>query len=211
MISKIKQIEKRILLAKSLLTSAVTLLSTVTMAYFISTVIVDKETKTLIKQDYFTYLETGLDKDIFNEEYLKVGFNHFDRNDNGKLSQYGYVETLEDFLVYYNLKDSSKIYHEIINDLLNKAKSTEPFASLPSEERRLMDNVQVFVQKKDSINALNALNELKQVILARHKEYIKIDAQNAWSIPLAFVGIGFTLIFGVWSTILTIKKYRNSE
>ena len=69
-----------------------------------------------------------------------------------------------------------------------------------------MDNIQIFIQKKDSINALNTLNELKQVILARHKEYIKIDSQNAWSIPLAFVGIGFTLIFGVWSTILTIKK-----
>ncbi|MCH8034482.1 MAG: hypothetical protein IH950_12110 [Bacteroidetes bacterium] len=188
-------IERRILVLRTMSSALITILSGVVMFYFILDVIIDRGTKSSIKQDYFSYLETGLEKGIFNEEYLKVGFNHFDRNDNGKLSQYGYVESLEDFLVYYNSKDTAKIYYEIIIDLLNKAKSTEPFASLPSEERRLMDNVQVFVQKKDSTNALNALNELKQVILARHKEYVKIDAQNAWSVPLAFVGIGFTLIY----------------
>ena len=73
-----------------------------------------------------------------------------------------------------------------------------------------MDNIQIFIQQKDTLNTLQSLNELKQVILARHKEYQKIESQNSWSLPLAFIGVAFTLIFGIWSTITSIKKYKNS-
>jgi len=73
-----------------------------------------------------------------------------------------------------------------------------------------MDNIQIFIQRNDSLNTLQSLNELKQVILARFKEYQKIESQNSWSLPLAFIGVVFTLILGIWSTIFSFKKYKNS-
>jgi hypothetical protein len=98
-----------------------------------------------------------------------------------------------------------------VAEVLKKAKTTEPFASLPSEERRLMDGIQVFVQKNDTASSINALNELKQVILARHKEYERIEKQNSWSLPLAVVGVFFTLLFGVRTTVLTLRRVQSPE
>lgn len=167
------------------------------------------------KEEYLLYLENGLNDNLFDDEYAKTGFNYFDRESEGSLAKLGYIELLESFTVYLITNNSQKDsvfqinYHKAI-DLLAKAKETEPFAALPNEERRLMDNIQIFIQRNDTLNTFQSLNELKQVILARHIEYQKIDRQNSWSLPLAFVGVAFTLIFGIWSIIIGIKKYKNS-
>ena len=132
----------------------------------------------------------------------------FDRKSKGELKKYGYVELLEDFLVQSGGKNENfkQAHYTKVVEVLKKAKNIEPFASLPSEERRLMDGIQLFVQKGDTTSSINALNELKQVILARHKEYERIEKQNSWSLPLAIIGVFFTLLFGIWTTVLTIKK-----
>ena len=57
-------------------------------------------------------------------------------------SKYGYIETLEDFVVYLNAperKDGPPDTNAITSavQLLTEARATEPLASLPSEERRL--------------------------------------------------------------------------
>ncbi len=166
--------------------------------------------KVSIQDNLFEYMYKGLSNNLFTDQYCKTAFNHFDRKSDGTLSKYGYIEILEDFVVYVGNKESkgNPALIDKIMGILNKAKETEPFASLPSEERRLMDNVQLFIQNNDSANSLNTLNELKQVILVRHKEYNRIAKQNAWSIPLAVLGILFTTIFGIWSIISAFRKPR---
>jgi len=124
----------------------------------------------------YEYFYSGLINGRFDEVFYKTAFSHYDRKSDGALTKYGYVETLEDFVVFIVEKgkssdDKVKIdYYDQATALLKKAKETEPFASLPSEEKRLMNNVQLFIQNNDVSNALNSLNELKQVILSRHKE-----------------------------------------
>lgn len=166
------------------------------------------KTKATEQEKYFQCLELGLTNNTFDEEYCKTSFNHFDRKSSGSLSKYGYIELLEDFLVYLSNKDKGfkEEHYKKTIEVLRKAKQTEPFASLPSEEKRLMDNIQIFIQKNDNQNSINTLNELKQVILSRHKEYERIEKQNSWSIPLAFIGIFFTIIFGIWTTTLAVKR-----
>lgn len=163
----------------------------------------------------FEYLGNGFSNDRFSEQFVKTAFNHFDRKVDGALTKYGYIETLEDFIVYLNSHTDSKNKFDTtkideVNKLLTEAKNTEPFASLPSEEKRLMDHIQILLKNGVPEAELNnSMKELKQVILARHKEYQKIESQNSWSIPLAFAGVFFTIMFGVWSIILSIRKKRN--
>ena len=73
-----------------------------------------------------------------------------------------------------------------------------------------MDHLQVLVTNKENLEpVVQTLNELKQVILARHKEYQRIEAQNSWSLPLSFVGVFLTLVFGIWTTVLSVKQGRS--
>lgn len=169
------------------------------------------------QEKYFEYLRNGINDDLFNANFVKTSFNSFDRQLDGAMSKYGYIETLEDFIVFLNTNrenpnkaDKSINQTQVVVDLLAKARETEPYASLPSEERRLMDHIQTLIKTQDNSADINqAMNELKQVILARHKEYQKIEAQNSWSIPLAFAGVFFTIVFGAWSIILSVRKKRN--
>ena len=134
-----------------------------------------------------------MEKNLFNEDFVQTAFNSFDRKCDGALSKYGYIESLEDFLVYLNslpIKDNQKdvtsTQMEPIVKLLNKAKETEPYASLPSEEKRLMNHIQILLRSNSPQSDIDqSMNELKQVLLARHKVYQEIEAQNSWSIPLA--------------------------
>lgn len=162
----------------------------------------------------FEYLASGLENNRFDADFVHTGFSHFDRQSDGALTKYGYIETLEDFVVYLNSQEKGTSLTDTnatdsVSQLLAQASETEPFASLPSEERRLMDHIQVLLKSPASGDDLaHALNELKQVLLARHKEYQRIESQNAWSIPLSFVGVILTLVFGVWSLVLAIGRKR---
>jgi len=181
-----------------------------TLSIILREKILPTERKVTTQEKLFQFLEKGLNSGQFDESFCKTAFNHFDRQADGSLSKYGYVEILEDFVVYISSKSDTIIpkYYDDAQNILQKAKETEPFASLPSEEKRLMDSIKLFIQRKDTLNAANQLDELKQVILARHREYERIEIQNSWSIPLAIMGLMLTLIFGVWRIAKTIRKER---
>src|SRR4030067_845675 len=97
-------------------------------------------------------------------------------------------------------------YSKIILNVLREAKKIEPYASLPPEERRLMDSMQEFIQNGDKPNSLNTLNQLKQVVLARHKEYENIARLNSWSLPLAIASIVLTILFGIGKGFIAIIR-----
>lgn len=165
-----------------------------------------------VKAEYFSYLETGLKESKFDEKYFDTGFSYYDRKSNGKLSSYGRTETLEDFFVYLNMyKEQPELPSgsiDLVVNLLDSARETEPFAALPPEERRLMEQLQIQLKDVDDEVTSRTMNELKQVLLARNKEYTKIEEQNAWSLPLSIIGVFLTLVFGIWSTVLSIRQSK---
>ena len=162
--------------------------------------------------NFYQYLAKGLQEEKFSDEYFRTAFNHFDRKTSGKLSKYGTVETLEDFVVYLNdQKGSSEATNATtaVVQMLSKARETQPFSALPAEERRLMEHLRALLEAQaPSERVTQAMNELKQVILVRHNEHMRIAAQNTWAIPLSFVGVLLTLLFGLWTTVLTIRQKR---
>ena len=168
-----------------------------------------------VKGEYFSYLETGLKESKFDEKYFDTGFSYYNRKSNGKLSSYGRTETLEDFFVYLNMsKDQTDLPSGSIGlvvSLLDSSRETEPFAALPPEERRLMEQLQIQLKDVEDEVTSRTMNELKQVLLARHKEYTKIEEQNAWSLPLSIIGVFLTLVFGVWSTVLSIRQSKSKH
>jgi hypothetical protein len=162
------------------------------------------------EKKFFDVLEKSINKDYFDQEYCKIIFNSIDRDVKGTLLKYGYIELLEDFLVYLDNKKEKieKVKIERLNTIIKEAKQIEPYAALPSEERRLMNTLQLFINQENWTNALNMLNELKSVILIRHQEYEKIENKAKWSNRLAFIGVSFTFIFGIWTIILSFKRRR---
>src|SRR4030067_881998 len=180
------------------------------MINFISKELLLFRTKTSAQEKYFSHLESGLKTNQFNDEFCKIAFNTIDRDEKGTLMKYGYVESLEDFLVRIVSKSGTdntyKIYSNIILNVLREAKKIEPYASLPPEERRLMASMQQFIQNGDKPNSLNTLNQLKQVVLARHKEYENIARLNSWSLPLAIASIVLTILFGIGKGFIAIIR-----
>ncbi|WP_373433480.1 hypothetical protein ACEO96_19005 [Vibrio anguillarum] len=166
-----------------------------------------------VSGEYFSYLETGLKESKFDEKYFDTGFSYYDRKSNGKLSSYGRTETLEDFFVYLNMsKERPELPSgsiSLVVNLLDSSRETEPFAALPPEERRLMEQLQIQLKNVDDEITSRTMNELKQVLLARNKEYTKIEEQNAWSLPLSIIGVFLTLVFGIWSTVLSIRQSKS--
>jgi len=164
---------------------------------------------------FFAYLEKGVQNKTFNSDYFETAFSYYDRKSNGQLSSYGKTESLEDFIIFLNSSEKAKDLQgeplNKVNVLLASSKQTEPFALLPSEERRLMEQLQLQTLQYDDEMAIRTMTELKQVLLARHKEYQKIEAQNAWSLPLSIVGVFLTLVFGIWSTILSVKQSNDKS
>ncbi|MHB1397421.1 MAG: hypothetical protein ACYDAI_03615 [Trichloromonadaceae bacterium] len=205
-------------LFNSLPTTVFPLLASVAAALTLSTFffedspLLSSRSKLSESEKMYAYLEKGVEGEKFTEDFFNTAFNHFDRKSDGSLSKYGRLETIEDFVVYLN-GNGNKFKNEqiaAVNDFLRKTKEIEPFSALPVEERRLMDQLQFLVTEKENLQpVIQTLNELKQVILARHKEYQKIEAQNSWSLPLSFVGAFLTLVFGIWTTILSFRQSKN--
>ncbi|GAA0404639.1 hypothetical protein GCM10009133_11580 [Cocleimonas flava] len=111
---------------------------------------------------------------------------------------------LEDFLVHRlqsskNEKDGLDTLQEL-KELLESENKIKPFDSLPSEERRLLKGL------RDSINndvspesTYYFIDELSTVMSVRHQEYSRAHQTNKWSVPLAIIGLIFTIIFGLIS------------
>tara|TARA_Y100000588_G_C14235310_1_gene917015 strand:+ start:1229 stop:1996 length:768 start_codon:yes stop_codon:yes gene_type:complete len=210
--SKIEILWKEMASAVLPLITSVIAAATLSTFFFDSSILIGKRSGISESEKMFVYLQDGVEKDKFDEEYFNTAFNHFDRKSDGELGKYGRIELIEDFLVYLNTKTQgeSPAKTESVRKFLSRIKAVEPFSALPAEERRLMDHLQVLVTNKENLEpVVQTLNELKQVILARHKEYQRIEAQNSWSLPLSFVGVFLTLVFGIWTTVLSVKQGRS--
>lgn len=202
---------------KTLSSAALPLLTSIIAAITLSAAFADisnllgKNSKPSESEKMFVYLMNGTHKNLFNEDFFNTAFNHFDRRSEGEISKYGRVETVEDFMVFLNTntKNQEKVNIEPVSKFLSTLREVEPFSALPAEERRLMDQLQHLLSSEgNSQPIIQTLSELKQVILARHKEYQRIEAQNSWSLPLSFIGVFLTLVFGIWTTILSIQQSR---
>ena len=111
---------------------------------------------------------------------------------------------LEDFLVHRieadNKEENSNSYTSELKILIENENQVKPFDSLPSEERRLLKGLRDSVDNNVSPESTYYfIDELSTVMAVRGQEYSRAHQTNKWSVPLAIIGLVFTIIFGLVS------------
>ena len=158
-----------------------------------------KTTNALIKQN---------DSLSININSIRKIFNSIDRKSNGKLFNYGFVNVLEDYsvnLLTAKTKEDNENFSLIVN-LINEELKGEPFNQLKPEQKRILLNLQNSLKTQDIKNGIYNLNELNDVLRIQNENIEKLEIQNAWSIPLAIIGVVLTLIFGIISLGKSFRK-----
>ncbi len=130
---------------------------------------------------------------------------------------YPLVYLLEDYLRHItpdskdkkgqgNLKEITPLYEQVKTMILEEQKES-PFVSAPEEERRILISLKSSIKNNDQQTTDFYLAELSTVISTRNQMYLKMEATNRWSVPLAIAGVVFTIFFGI-TTILSLKKSK---
>jgi hypothetical protein len=88
-----------------------------------------------------------------------------------------------------------------IKELLNQIEAETPFADLPPAERNLVIDTKRFIQGNELQAAIQKVDDLANLIEARQEAYEKLQSANKWSVPLAFIGLVLTIVFGVASLL----------
>ena len=141
-----------------------------------------------------------------NTSDLRIIFNSINRKSDGALLKYGYISTLEDYLVHITTDDNEKNdkFYKFIFTALENEKKQEPYSNLPNEERRILVSLEASIKSHETQIALLNLSSLNDVLKMENEHREKIEKQNRWAIPLAIVGLIVTILFG----IITIFRPR---
>ena len=110
---------------------------------------------------------------------------------------------LQDVLVAINDTSENKNIekrdeiNEKIKHLIVEERTVAPFENLPEEERRLMRSLRDSIKHSDESSIKFYFEELNTAISVRHEEYTRAMKVNKWSVPLAFIGVLLTIVFGI--------------
>lgn len=114
------------------------------------------------------------------------------------------INLLENYLRYLldhsddsTKKDFIRHKYDLILGLLIDLKDEDPFADVPSEEKRLLQAIKCALRTNDTTQALAGMKELSSIIIVRNRTYKTISSINKAAVPLAIIGIFFTFIFGI--------------
>lgn len=151
---------------------------------------------------------------VINKDDIIVLANSFRRE---HLAFYDINKLLEDYLRYLinqasnATEDVKKVYverHQIVVKILNLENEEKPYNELPAEERRIFRAINSAVKTGEKDETLNALEDLRIIISTKNKIFHQSNTINKFSIPLAVVGLIFTIYFGIKS--LPNEKAINS-
>lgn len=133
--------------------------------------------------------------------------------------RYGLSRILRDFLVILTSKNKEILGNSIDDDIIRdwKEKVSEfirqndkmaPYADLPANERNILNDILRFLENGDTDSVKRKNLELASLIQVRsdnyntiRNDYDKINNINAWTVPLSFFGLIFTIIFGILAYI----------
>lgn len=118
---------------------------------------------------------------------------------------YSIAPVLEDYytnrlLISSDIEDKeiSRRYN-IIKKIINEENKEKPFSGVPDEERRILISIKDALANNDT-EAINFnVNELNSVLTTRNRIFENIVRLNKWSVPLAVLGVFFTILFGILS------------
>jgi hypothetical protein len=100
---------------------------------------------------------------------------------------------------------------EVDRALLAECTKEDPYSDVPDEQRRLLLNARMAVERSDAAGAVFSLDELRSVLVTTNRTYTRMARANKLAIPLAIAGLVLTLVFGVigsWSVISRLVAQR---
>lgn len=119
----------------------------------------------------------------------------------------GLNRCLREFLVTLIAKESHKSndigpeniikWKDMITGYIKIMEERSPFADLPNAERDILSDISAFLENGNKESIRRKISELTALIRARCDNLSKIGGINKWSVPLAVMGIFFTLFFGI--------------
>lgn len=104
-------------------------------------------------------------------------------------------DILEDFLTHMSCKIEVGQY-DLIKNIIRIENEEKPYADVPAEEKRILENVGSALRNNDLETVKNNLHELGTVLTNKTRIYKRLEKMNRWSVPLAVISLLFTLLFG---------------
>jgi hypothetical protein len=162
------------------------------------------------KLSFFVSLDNlfvNMDSKVLDIQPMKTIFNSIDRQTNGVLFNYGFINVLED---YYRLKiDStlpSKTNNIVLLNFIRKEIEQEPFRQLQPEQQRILTSLSKSIISKDTTLAMVNLSDLNDVMRISNTRTAELENENKYSLPLAIVGTILTFVFGIIALFKKEKK-----
>lgn len=127
--------------------------------------------------------------------------------------RYGLSKALREFLVTVVSREKSiaedsiedetiKDWKQKITNFISQNEALSPYADLPPAERNVLNDMSTFLKNNDLESVKRKTLELAGMIQARHDELEKNRNINKWSVPVAIIGVFFTVLFGVWTLVI---------
>lgn len=117
----------------------------------------------------------------------------------------GLTRWLRQYLVYLVTFESDKEFVNTckgkISEFIKQNENTSPFSELPDNERNILKDITEYLNANNKDAIKRKLDELRISIQTRHDDLKQIKALNRWSVPLAIMGLIFTIVFGLFSLI----------
>jgi hypothetical protein len=134
-----------------------------------------------------------------------------------RLGTYNRTSLLEDHLTHtagssaFISEDARRRRLETIRSLLKESGAEDPYDGVTDEQKRLLRNARMAVERGDAPGAVFNLEELRTALMVTNRDYAKVARANKLAVPLAVVGLALTLLFGVagsWSTVARLLTHR---
>lgn len=185
--------------------------------YFLREVVGRRQSRRVLRDRFFKVLDESLKrgdikafKDVQN---LYLGVCKLRPDDNYEkaviirwLREY-LVERLENSNKDSNDKEESEAkddqqWKTRIIEVINEYEEKSPYSGLPDLERTIINDIRKYLESDDKDSITHKLSEMISAIQSRHDELTRLRNANKWSIPLAIMGVVFTVVFGVMIIIV---------
>ena len=165
------------------------------------------------KSQYFSMADSyiaSLSDPAGLEDGLFLVFSSLNRESEGQLTDYGYSNLLEDYIVRLISDDTpnSEQHTAELMSILTTEKEEEPFAGLPSESRRLFTNLSSSITSGDQDTAQSNLSDIALQMATTTSVISGLRAQNDLMLGLAVAGLGMTIIMGMGALVVQIRRRK---
>ena len=141
----------------------------------------------------------GNDASKLDRDGLQIAFNSIDRTSDRVLSTYGFANVLEDYAasIHSDKNQENNKFFSQLKEAIKTERRAEPYSQIPKEQGRLLKNLDDAIVSDQKDSAEFNLKELNSILVINDEHVKDLESQNAWSIPLAIVGLILTLVFGI--------------